>query len=182
MKTMANRMVGVAAPDFKMLATTGNGKEFKEVSLKDYAGKWLVMFFYPRDFTFVCPTEIKSMDTHYAEFQKLNADVLAVSTDSEFSHKAWIELAEEKGGIGNLQFPIAADTTHQVSKDYGVYIEETGAALRGLFIINPEGELKYQVVHDLNVGRSASETLRVLQGLQAGGLCPADWNPGEDML
>ena len=96
--------------------------------------------------------------------------------------KSWITADEEKGGIGYLQFPLAADTTHEVSKDYGVFIEETGAALRGLFIINPEGELKYQVVHDLNVGRSVNETLRVLQALQAGGMCPMDWEPGDDML
>lgn len=179
---MANRMVGNKAPDFKMLAVSGDASEIKEVSLADYKGKWLVLFFYPRDFTFVCPTEIRAMSGKCHEFQKIGAEILGVSTDSEFSHKSWITADEEKGGIGYLQFPLAADTTHEVSKDYGVFIEETGAALRGLFIINPEGELKYQVVHDLNVGRSVNETLRVLQALQAGGMCPMDWEPGDDML
>ncbi len=179
---MANRMVGLAAPDFKMKAVTGDGKVFQDVSLSDYKGKWLVMFFYPRDFTFVCPTELRSMSEHCSEFNKIGAELLAVSTDSEYSHKNWIEADASAGGVGYLNYPIASDATHEVSKNYGVFIEEQGAALRGLFIISPEGELKYQVVHDLNVGRSASETLRVLQALQAGGLCPADWTPGDEML
>jgi len=179
---MIQRMVGLKAPDFKMPGVSGDGERFIDISLNDYKGKWLVMFFYPRDFTFVCPTEIKSMNRFYDEFQKLNAEILGVSTDSEHSHKAWIKADEKDGGIGTLSFPIGADTIHKVSKDYGVYIEEDGAALRGLFIIDPEGVLRYAVVHDLNVGRSAQETLRVLQALRAGGLCPADWAPGEDLL
>ncbi len=179
---MAERIVGVKAPDFKMQTILGDGQTFGEVSLETYKGKWLVMFFYPLDFTFVCPTEITSMNQKYELFQKFNADLLAVSTDSVHSHKAWIHAPKEMGGLGKLKFAMASDNTHKVSKDYGIYIEEEGIALRGLFIIDPQGVLRYSVVHDLNVGRSAEETLRVLQGLQAGGLCPADWNPGEELL
>nr|WP_207646849.1 peroxiredoxin [Tepidibacter formicigenes] len=179
---MMERMVGKKAPDFKMQAVLGDGETFGEVSLNSYKGKWVVMFFYPLDFTFVCPTEITSMNSKYDIFKKFNAELLAVSTDSVYSHKAWINSPKEMGGLGKLNFPIASDNTHKVSKDYGVYIEEEGIALRGLFIIDPEGILRYSVVHNLNIGRSADETLRVLQGLQAGGLCPADWNPGDELL
>ncbi|OPJ56820.1 peroxiredoxin [Alkalithermobacter paradoxus] len=179
---MAERMVGVKAPDFTMKTVLGDGQTFGEVSLDSFKGKWLVMFFYPLDFTFVCPTEITSMDSKYEMFKKFNAEILAVSTDSVYSHKAWINTDKNMGGLGKLKFQIASDNTHKVSKDYGVYIDEEGIALRGLFIIDPQGILRYSVVHDLNVGRSADETLRVLQALQAGGLCPADWSPGEELL
>lgn len=176
------RMIGLKAPDFKMQTALGDGENFGEVSLDSYKGKWVVMFFYPLDFTFVCPTEITSLDSKYDIFKKFNAEILAVSTDSVHSHKAWINSPKDSGGLGKLKFPIASDNTHTASKDYGVYVEEEGIALRGLFIIDPDGILRYSVVHDLNVGRSANETLRVLQGLQAGGLCAADWNPGDDLL
>jgi alkyl hydroperoxide reductase subunit AhpC len=140
------------------------------------------MFFYPLDFTFVCPTEITAFNKKIDAFKNLNAEVLGVSTDSEHSHKAWINASSDQGGLGKLQFPLASDITHQVSKDYGVFIEEEGIALRGLFIIDPDGMLKYSVIHDLNVGRSVDETLRVLQALQSGGLCPIDWHPGDKHL
>ncbi len=179
---MAQRMVGLAAPNFVMNTANGDGKDFGKVSLNDYKGKWLVMFFYPLDFTFVCPTEITAINKRIAEFNKLNTEVLGVSTDSEHSHKAWINSAQDHGGLGPLSFPLASDKTQSVAKDYGILIEEEGIALRGLFIIDPEGILRYSVVHDLNVGRSVDETLRVLQGLQSGGLCPIDWTPGEDTL
>lgn len=179
---MAERMVGLKAPNFTMNTANGDGKDFGKVSLEDYKGKWLVMFFYPLDFTFVCPTEITAINKRVAEFNKLNTEVLGVSTDSEHSHKAWINAAQDQGGLGPLSFPLASDMTQKVARDYGVLIEEEGIALRGLFIIDPEGVLRYSVVHDLNVGRSVDETLRVLQGLQSGGLCPIDWNPGEDTL
>lgn len=176
------RMIGKKAPNFEMKTVDGEGKSFGKVTLDDYKGKWLVMFFYPLDFTFVCPTEIKGYNGRIYEFKKLNAEVLGVSTDSEHSHKAWINLAHEQGGLGTLEFPLASDMTQKVAKDYGVLIEEEGIALRGLFIIDPEGVLRYSVVHDLNVGRSVDETLRVLQGLKSGGLCPLDWKPGEETL
>ena len=171
------RIVGLKAPDFNMATATGDGSDFGRVTLNDYTGKWLVMFFYPLDFTFVCPTEITGYSKRYEEFKALGADVLGVSVDSEHSHKAWIN-----GDLGKLAFPLASDMTKQVSRDYGVLIDEAGIALRGLFIIDPEGNVKYSTVHDLNVGRSVDETLRVLKALQTGGLCPIDWNEGEDLL
>lgn len=179
---MAERMVGLPAPKFIMNTATGDGKDFGKVSLDDYKGKWLVMFFYPLDFTFVCPTEITAINKRVSEFNKLNAEVLGISTDSEHSHKAWINAAQEQGGLGQLSFPLASDRTQSVARDYGVLIEEEGIALRGLFIIDPEGVLRYSVIHDLNVGRSVDETIRVLQALQSGGLCPIDWNPGDETL
>ncbi|ABR50402.1 alkyl hydroperoxide reductase/ Thiol specific antioxidant/ Mal allergen [Alkaliphilus metalliredigens QYMF] len=179
---MAERMVGLKAPYFEMKTVDGEGMEFGKVSLDDYKGQWLVLFFYPLDFTFVCPTEITGINERLVDFGRLNASVLGASTDSEHSHKAWINAAQDQGGLGKLSFPLASDMTQKVARDYGILIEEEGIALRGLFIIDPEGILRYSVVHDLNVGRSVEETLRVLQGLQSGGLCPFNWSPGEDML
>jgi alkyl hydroperoxide reductase subunit AhpC len=179
---MAERLVGKKAPDFTMETALGNGQEFGKVSLSDYRGKWLVMFFYPLDFTFVCPTEIIAMSDAYEQFQDLDCEVLGVSTDSKYSHRAWINTPRDSNGLGKLNYPLASDFTKTVSRDYGVLIEEDGAALRGLFIIDPEGIIRYQVVHDLDVGRSVDETLRVLQALQSGGLCPANWKPGQKHL
>ncbi|MBP1932154.1 peroxiredoxin [Ammoniphilus resinae] len=179
---MAQRLVGLPAPYFEMETALGNGKDFGKVSLQDYRGKWLVLFFYPLDFTFVCPTEITAMSDRYEEFQQLNCDIIGVSTDSKYSHRAWINTPRDAGGLGSLKYPLGSDITHKVSRDYGVLIEESGVALRGLFIIDPNGELKYQVVHHNDIGRSVEETLRVLQALQAGGLCPANWKPGEKVL
>jgi peroxiredoxin (alkyl hydroperoxide reductase subunit C) len=174
--------VGEKAPDFK-LPTTKNLEELDHVaSLADYRGKWLVLFFYPLDFTFVCPTEIRGFNSRLAEFHQADAQVLGVSVDSVYSHRAWIKAPQAEGGLGGLGFPLGSDITKQVSKDYGVLIEEKGIALRGLFIIDPEGILRYQVVSDLNVGRSVEETLRVLQAFQSGGLCPLDWHQGESTL
>jgi alkyl hydroperoxide reductase subunit AhpC len=171
------RLVGKNAPCFEMKAVTGDGENFTKVSLEDYKGKWLVMFFYPLDFTFVCPTEITAYSKRIAEFKKEGAEVLGASTDSEYSHQAWIQ-----GSLGKLNFPLASDFTKKVARDYGILVEEDGLALRGLFIIDPQGVVKYSVVHDLNVGRSVDETLRVLQALKSGGLCPIDWVPGEATL
>lgn len=171
------RLVGRKAPEFSMNTVAGDGSDFGRVSLDDYKGKWLVMFFYPLDFTFVCPTEITAYSKRCEEFEALGAEVLGVSVDSEHSHKAWIN-----GDLGKLNFPLAADMTKKVSLDYGVLVEEAGIALRGLFIINPDGDIKYSVVHDLNVGRSVDETLRVLKALQTGGLCPVDWEEGQELL
>jgi len=174
---MAQRLIGLPAPDFTMETANGDGKGFGKVSLSDYRGKWLVMFFYPADFTFVCPTEITAMNESYEEFKDLDAEVLAVSTDSIHSHRAWIN-----NGLGQLKFPIASDFLKTTSRAYGILNEESGQAYRGLFIIDPDGILKYQVVTDMNVGRSVDETLRVLQALQAGGLCAANWKPGDALL
>lgn len=179
---MAERLVGRPAPDFTMETALGNGQDFGTVSLSDYRGKWLVLFFYPLDFTFVCPTEITALSQAYEQFKALNTEILGVSVDSKHSHRAWINTPVSENGLGQLNFPLASDITKTVARDYGVLIEEEGVALRGLFIIDPEGELKYQVVNHNDVGRSVEETLRVLQALQSGGLCPMNWKPGDKHL
>ncbi|MBF4694306.1 peroxiredoxin [Fusibacter ferrireducens] len=171
------RIVGQNAPEFSVTTALGDGSGFGEASLSNYKGKWLVLFFYPLDFTFVCPTEITAYSKRYDDFKALDADVLGVSIDSEHSHKAWIN-----SDLGKLNFPLGSDLTKKLSLDYGVLIEEAGIALRGLFIIDPEGKVRYSVVHDLNVGRSVDETLRVLKALQTGGLCPVDWEDGDALL
>jgi len=171
------RLVGIPAADFNMATATGDGNDFGRAALSDFKGKWLVLFFYPLDFTFVCPTEITAYSKAYDQFKAIGAEVLGVSVDSEHSHKAWIN-----SSLGQLRFPLASDLTKKVSADYGVLIEEAGIALRGLFIIDPQGVVRYSVVHDLSVGRSVSETLRVLKALQTGGLCPIDWEEGENLL
>lgn len=180
---MAERMVGKQAPRFELKAVMPN-KEFGKVSLDEIMKqkKWTILYFYPMDFTFVCPTEIVAVSERYAEFEELNAEVVGVSTDTIHTHLAWINTSRENNGLGQLKYPLAADTNHQASRDYGVLIEEEGFALRGLFIINPDGELMYQVVHHNNVGREVGEVLRVLQALQTGGLCPVNWRPGQATL
>jgi len=165
------------------MPSTKDMKGLKEnVRLSDYKGKFLIVFFYPLDFTFVCPTEIKAFNDRYDEFKKAGAEIIAISTDSVYSHRAWINTPEDKNGLGSLKFPLASDITKDVSRDFGVLIEEKGIALRGLFIIDPEGNLQYQVVHALNIGRSVDETLRVLEAIKTGGLCGADWKPGQKPL
>lgn len=165
-----------------MLSTKNLETLEERVTLSDYKGKWLCLFFYPLDFTFVCPTEITAINDALQEFHDLDCEVLGVSTDSVYSHRAWINTPREQNGLGSLGFPLASDMTHEVAKAYGVYIEEEGVALRGLFLIDPEGVLRYAVVHDNNVGRSVEETLRVLEALQSGGLCAANWRPGESLI
>jgi len=167
--------VGEPAPAFSAEAYV-NG-EFTGVRLDQYRGRWVVLFFYPLDFTFVCPTEIRGFARRYPDFERQNAVVIAASTDSIHSHKAWFQR-----DMPDVAFPVLADTNHAVSRAYGVLIEQKGIALRGTFIIDPEGILRYAVVSDLNVGRSVEETLRVLQAFQTGGLCPVDWQPGEKNL
>lgn len=179
---MAERLVGKQAPDFTMETALGNGQDFGKASLSDYRGKWLVLFFYPLDFTFVCPTEITALSQAAAQFKELDTEILGVSIDSIHTHRAWINTPVNDNGLGKLEFPLAADITKSVARDYGVLIEEEGIALRGLFIIDPEGELKYEVVNHNDVGRSVEETLRVLQALQSGGLCPMNWKPGDKHL
>ena len=168
--------VGKPAPDFKSQAYMPDGS-FKQVSLADYKGKWVVLFFYPLDFTFVCPTEIRSFSEDYEQFKKLGAEVLTASTDSVFSHKAWVE-----HGLGKVNFPMIADTNHSVSRAFDVLVEEKGISLRGTFIIDPNGVLKSSVVNDLSVGRSVDETLRTLQAFQTGENTPCSWQPGQKTL
>ena len=168
--------VGKKAPEFSNVTAYHQG-EFTKVSLNDYLGSWLVFFFYPRDFTFICPTELKGFAKHEAEFAAMGAKVLAASTDSEWSHKAWFER-----DLPDVTYPVLADTTQKVSRDYGVLDEDDGSSQRGLFIIDPDGVVKYVVVSAGSVGRSVKEILRVLKALQSGELCPVEWEPGESTL
>jgi len=179
---MERAQVGQPAPDFEMASTKNIQKLNEPVKLSDYKGKWVVLLFYPLDFTFVCPTELTAFSDRYDELRGLGAEVIGVSTDSVYSHRAWLQTPRDKGGVEGLEYPLGADSTKKVSSDYGVLIEEKGIALRGLFVIDPEGILRYKVVHDLNIGRSVEETLRVIQALQTGGLCQAEWRPGQKTI
>ncbi len=167
--------VGKPAPAFTLEGLHGN--DFMTVSLDEYKGKWVVLFFYPLDFTFVCPTEIRAFSDDYAEFAKRGADVIGCSVDSKYSHQAW-----SKGTLGRINFPLLSDMNHSVSRTYNVLNEDTGFAQRGTFIIDPDGILRWQVVHDTGVGRNIEEVLRVLDALQAGGLCAANWKRGEALI
>jgi peroxiredoxin (alkyl hydroperoxide reductase subunit C) len=174
--------VGQPAPDFNMPSTKNIDTLAENVKLSDYKGKWLVMMFYPLDFTFVCPTELIHFSDRLDEFQGVGAEVLGVSTDSVHSHRAWLKTPQDKNGIEGVKYPIASDVGGKLARQFNILVEDANVALRGLFIVNPEGVLQYSVVHDLNIGRSVDETLRVLQGLQTGGLCAADWTPGQENL
>ena len=160
-----------------------NGKDVK-VSDATLKGKWSIVFFYPADFTFVCPTELEDLADHYAEFQKLGVEIYSVSTDTHFTHKAW---QDHSPAIKKIKFPMVADPTGRLSRNFGVMIEEEGLALRGTFVINPEGVIKVMEVHDLGIGRSAAELLRKVQAAQYvaendGEVCPASWKPGAKTL
>jgi peroxiredoxin (alkyl hydroperoxide reductase subunit C) len=174
--------IGLPAPSFNLLSTKNMETLEENISLEDYRGKWLVFFFWPFDFTFVCPTEITAFSDHYEEFLDLDCEIVGASVDSIYTHKAWTQSPREQNGIGPVKFPLVSDFSKETAAAYGVLDDATGAAHRGLFIVDPEGILRYQVVTDMNVGRSVDETLRVLQALQAGGLCPADWKPGDKTL
>ncbi|MCF6157427.1 MAG: peroxiredoxin [wastewater metagenome] len=166
--------VGLDAPEFTLQAVVGD--TFKDIGLNEYRGKWIVLFFYPLDFTFVCPTEITEFSRRDNEFKALNAQVLGVSVDSVYSHKAWLK------ELGNLNYPLLSDITKEVSRKYEVLIEDKGITLRGTFIIDPERKVRYQLIHDLGIGRSVEEVLRVLSALQTGELCPVEWRPGKKTL
>ncbi|HVJ88784.1 MAG TPA: peroxiredoxin [Labilithrix sp.] len=174
--------VGRPAPDFAMASTRNMKTLDQPARLADYAGKWLVLFFYPLDFTFVCPTELRAFSDRVEDFRKEGAEIVGVSIDSVHTHRAWIQAPKDKGGLGELAFPLASDITHAVSKDYGVFLEESGHSLRGTFLIDPKGILRSAVVNDLDVGRSVDETLRTLQAFKTGGLCPVNWKPGQATL
>ncbi|MFN6962320.1 MAG: peroxiredoxin [Pyrinomonadaceae bacterium] len=174
--------VGRPAPDFDLPSTKNLETLAENVKLSDYKGKWLILLFYPLDFTFVCPTELTAFSDRYDELQGIGAEVIGISTDSVHSHRAWLKTPRSQNGIEGLKYPLASDIAGRLAAKYNILVEESNVALRGLFIINPEGILQYSVVHDLNIGRSVDETLRVLQGLQTGGLCAADWKPGQENL
>ncbi|GMV64862.1 MAG: peroxiredoxin [Candidatus Omnitrophica bacterium] len=167
--------VGKPAPSFKAQALAGT--EFKEIGLDDYKGKWVCLYFYPLDFTFVCPTEIVEFNNAVDRFKALNCEVIGGSTDSVFSHLGWTQ-ADER--ISNLSYPLISDITQAIGREYGILIEEKGITLRGAFLIDPNGILRYQLVHDLSVGRNVDEILRVLTALQTGELCPATWKKKGD--
>lgn len=167
------------APNFQGTAVIDQA--FKDIQLSDYRGKYLVLFFYPLDFTFVCPTEIIAFNDRISEFTDINTAVIGVSTDSHFSHLAWINTPRKAGGLGNLNFPLLSDFRKGISRDYGVLVEQDGVALRGLFIIDPKGIIRQLSINDLPVGRSVDETLRLIKAFQFveqhGEVCPANWKP-----
>ena len=167
--------IGERAPDFSGITAYQNG-EFTKISLADYNGRWLILFFYPRDFTFICPTEIKEFARLEKEFESCNCAVLAASTDSEWSHKNWFER-----DLKEIKYPVLADTTHEVSLAYNVLTKD-GASQRGTFIIDPEGILRWMNVSDNSVGRSVKEVFRALKASQTGELCPVEWEPGGKTL
>ncbi|KAL5017068.1 hypothetical protein ScPMuIL_006657 [Solemya velum] len=181
---MANLKLTKPAPEFKGTAVQNN--EFKDISLADYKGKYLVLFFYPLDFTFVCPTEIIAFSDRVEEFRAINCEVVACSTDSHFSHLAWVNTPRKQGGLGNMKIPLLADKNLEISKAYNVLKEDEGIAFRGLFIIDSKGNLRQITVNDLPVGRSVDETLRLVQAFQFtdkhGEVCPAGWKPGADTM
>ncbi len=177
--------VGQAAPDFT--ATAVFDQEFQTVHLSDYRGKYVVLFFYPLDFTFVCPTEITSFSDRHGEFKSKNTEVLAVSVDSEFSHLAWIQTDRKEGGIGDLNYPLVSDIKKEISAAYNVLDPEAGVALRGLFIIDRDGVIQHATVNNLAFGRNVDETLRTLQAIQhvqshPDEVCPAGWQPGDQTM
>jgi len=169
------------APSFSTTALMPD-LQFKTVSLEDYKGKYVVLFFYPLDFTFVCPTEIIDFSDRYAEFKAVNCEVIAASVDSQFSHFAWVETPRNKGGLGKMQIPILSDVTRTLSRDYGVLMEDSGYTLRGLFIISPTGIIRHATLNDPPVGRNVDEVLRLVQAYQYtdehGEVCPSGWTPG----
>jgi alkyl hydroperoxide reductase subunit AhpC len=165
-------LVGEKAPEFSLKGIERG--RIGDYSLKRYRGRWLVFFFYPADFSFICPTEVTGFSRMVGEFRAEEAEVLGASVDSLETHRAW---AEELGGI---DYPLLSDADKKVSRLYGVLEERAGVSLRATTIINPEGEVRYLVVSDMNVGRSVEETLRVLKALRTGRLCPSDWKPGEE--
>uniref|UniRef100_UPI00358E2857 peroxiredoxin-2-like isoform X2 n=1 Tax=Myxine glutinosa TaxID=7769 RepID=UPI00358E2857 len=178
--------VGVTRPAPFFRGTAVLNEIFNEISLDDYKGKYLVLFFYPLDFTFVCPTEIIAFSDKLNEFQQVNCEVVGVSVDSQFSHLAWLKTPRKAGGLGNLKFPLLSDITKKISRDYGVLLEEQGIALRGLFLIDPEGVVRHAGINDLPVGRSVDETLRLLKAFQFvathGEVCPANWKPNSPTI
>ncbi|WP_216902967.1 peroxiredoxin [Synechococcus sp. CCY 9618] len=179
--TSSGRLVGLEAPDFRATAVVDHA--FREISLRQYRGRYVVLFFYPLDFTFVCPTEITAFSDRHGDFARLGTDILAVSVDSPFSHLAWVQTERRSGGLGDIAFPLVSDLTKQIARSFHVLDEVAGTALRGLFLIDPDGVILHSTINELAVGRSVEETLRVLQAFQhvqahPDQVCPAGWTPG----
>ncbi len=175
--------VGQPAPEFEVDAydrtKDGSDDQFTKISLASLKGKWSCLFFYPLDFTFVCPTELIAFNDALGDFAERGCDVLTASTDSIYSHKGW---CDAHPGLAGLKYPMLADTTHCLSKAYGVLKEDMGIAYRGIFLIDPEGTVRWAAVHDLGVGRNVDEVLRVLDALQTDKLVPCNWKKGDDTL
>ncbi len=173
-------LVQQPAPDFKATAVMADG-QFKEISLEDYKGKYVLLFFYPLDFTFVCPTEIIAFSDRVSEFEALDVQLLGCSIDSQFTHLAWRNTSRNEGGIGKVQYPLIADLNKDIARSYDVLLGG-GVSLRGLFLIDKEGVVRHQVVNDLPIGRSVDEAIRTVKALQFfeknGEVCPADWQEG----
>uniref|UniRef100_A0A3P9NAE3 Peroxiredoxin-1 n=1 Tax=Poecilia reticulata TaxID=8081 RepID=A0A3P9NAE3_POERE len=182
---VSNAKIGKLAPDFLAKAVMPDG-QFQDLKLSDYRGKYVVFFFYPLDFTFVCPTEIIAFSDAAEEFRKIGCEVIAASVDSHFSHFAWTNTPRKQGGLGAMKIPLVSDTRRTISTDYGVLKEDEGIAYRGLFIIDDKGILRQITINDLPVGRSVEETLRLVQAFQFtdkhGEVCPAGWKPGSDTI
>jgi peroxiredoxin (alkyl hydroperoxide reductase subunit C) len=166
-------MIGQPAPQFVAPAVVAGG-EFKEINLTDYRGKFVVLFFYPLDFTFICPTEITQFRDALKDFKAAGAEVLGCSVDSVHAHRRWI-----KDDLGELGYPLIGDVTKRLARDFGVLLEDKGVATRGTFVIDPDGKIQYMGIHNLDVGRDAKEILRVVTALKTGELCGAGWKPGE---
>jgi len=177
-------LVQKPAPDFKATAVV-NGA-FEDISLSDYKGKYVVLFFYPLDFTFVCPTEIIAFNDAVKEFKNRNTILLGVSVDSQYTHLAWINTPRKQGGLGGLDYPLLSDLTKKIATDYGVLTADGAVALRGLFIIDRQGVVRHALVNDLPLGRSVEEAIRILDALQFveqhGEVCPANWHPGDKTM
>ena len=180
--TYPTRLVGNKAPEWKADALAGG--EFKGLSHKNYKGKWKVLFFYPLDFTFVCPTEITAFSDNVGKFKELNCEVIGCSIDSKFSHLAWSQQSRNKGGIGEVAYPLLADVTKEVTRSFGVLLEDAGVALRGLFIIDDQDIVQHATINALGVGRNVDEVLRLVEAFQYtakhGEVCPANWSKGKD--
>lgn len=178
-------LVTTKAPDFSAVAVTGDNSFNEEFKLGDLRGKYVVLFFYPLDFTFVCPSEIIAFNKAYDKFREKNCEVVGVSVDSHFSHFAWKQTPVNQGGIGEVKFPLVADLSKNISRDYGVLVNES-VALRGLFLIDKEGVVRHSVVNDLGLGRSVDEAMRMLDALQFtekhGEVCPANWHEGDEAM
>ncbi len=179
-------LVTKPAPDFTATAVMPDNSFKEDFTLSSYKGKYVCLFFYPLDFTFVCPSEILAFDKRLQEFKDKNCEVIGVSVDSHFTHLAWKNTPVEKGGIGKVQYPLVADLSKKISLSYGVLLEDVGVALRGLFLIDKEGIIRHQLVNDLPLGRSVDEALRILEAIQFheqhGEVCPANWKPGEEAM
>ncbi len=179
-------VVGNPAPEFELQGYFKG--EMKSFSLADYKGKWVLLLFYPLDFTFVCPTEVLAFSKDAKLFAEKNCQVLGISVDSQFVHKAWVDTKHEDGGLGgDLEYPLLADINKEVAFSYGVLEEDAGVALRGLFLIDPEGNVQHAVINNLPVGRSSQEALRTLKAFQFvaahdGQVCPANWDEGRDTM